>query len=191
MSLQLSPAVSRILAVGLLLAALALLWGLVGAPLLNAHADAERTIERLQPLLERSRTVERDITVLQAEVRQAKERRNSPGGFLDGPNESIAGAQLQTRLKLAVERASGDLRSSQVLPGRDDGVFRRVTVRGQVLMNLASLQRVVYDLEASLPYLFLDNIDVQQGGDSRGNKQPDDPVLDVRIDVSGYMRRGT
>lgn len=189
MSFELSPAVSRFLAIGLLVATLAILWLLVGAPLLAAQEAAENTIERLRPLLERSRAVEHDIALLQAEVKQAKERRKSPAGLLDGPNESIAAATLQNRLKLAIEGANGNLRSIQVLPTRDERGFRRVTVQGQVLMNLAAVQHVVYNLEASLPYLFLDNIEIQQRADYRAGKPTDDPTLDVRLDVSGYMRR--
>jgi hypothetical protein len=191
MSLELSPAVSRFLAAGLLLVSLGFFWLVIGAPLWGAHTEAENTIERLAPLLARSRTVERDLPLLQAAVQQAKKPGNSSDGFLDGPNESIAAAQLQTRFKAAMEHTNGNLRSIQVLPVRDQGAYRRITIRGQVVVNLAALQRVVYDLEASAPYLFLDNVEVQLGGDSRGNKQPDDPALEVRIDVSGYMRRGT
>jgi hypothetical protein len=181
---------SRILALGLLFVAPALLWSLIGVPILDAQREARSTIERLQPLLARAGTIKRDITALEAEIKQTKEQVSSPNGFLESANESIAAAELQNRLKRAVEGANGDLRSVQVLPGQDNDGFRRVTVRGQILVSLAALQHVLYDLEGSEPYLFLDNIEIAERPDNHGsNAEADDPVLDVHFDVSGYMRR--
>jgi hypothetical protein len=188
--LELSPAVSRVSAVGLLLAVVILLWSLIGAPLLDAQREAHGTIERLRPLLQRASTVEREITALQAEIKQSKDQVNSPSGFLDSSNEAIAAAELQNRLKRAVEGANGDLRSVQVLPGQDDDGFRRVTVRGEILVGLAALQGILYDLEGSQPYLFLDHVEITERPDSHDpNAVADDPILDVRFDVFGYMRR--
>jgi putative component of toxin-antitoxin plasmid stabilization module len=187
---ELSPATRRVAALGLLLVVAALLWSLIGAPMLDAQRQARSTIERLQPLLQRAGTIESDITALEAEINQIKEHVGSPNGFLDGVNESIAAAELQSRLKRVVEGASGDLRSVQVLPAQDDDGYRRVTVRGQILISLAALQRVLYDLEASQPYLFLDNVAIADRPDNRSpNAAAEDAVLDVRFDVFGYMRK--
>jgi general secretion pathway protein M len=192
MTTELSPAMRRFLAVGLLLVLVALVWSLVAAPLLDARSEAQRTIDRLQPLLERGRAAVSGTAALQAELTQLKERRNSAGGLLDGSNESIAAVQLQERLKSAVDHVNGDMRSTQVLPARDDGGFRRMTVRAQLSMNLAALQHVIYELEASLPYLFLDNVEITEHSANRRVKQADDdPLLDVQLDLFGYMRKST
>src|SRR5579864_2416257 len=174
MTMALSTPARRFLAVGLLLIAAALLWKALVAPLLKANHDATSTIERLQPLLERSRAAVRNIGRLEAAVRQLEERRRSTGGFLQG-NESIAAAQLQSRLKRAVEAVGGGLSSMQVLPPREETRFRRVTVRGQATLDLAGLQKVVYDLEASVPFLFVDDIEVRRRADVRPGT--DDPLL--------------
>jgi hypothetical protein len=190
LKLELSPATSRAAALGLFLVVMALLWSLIGTTVLDAQREARSTIDRLQPLLQRAGTIESDITALEAEIKQVQEHVGSPHGFLDGANESIATAELQSRLKRAVEGAGGDLRSVQMLPAQDDDGYRRVTVRGQLLVSLVALQRVLYDLEASQPYLFLDNVAIADRPDNRGpTAATDDAVLDVRFDVFGYMRK--
>jgi general secretion pathway protein M len=188
---ELSPTMRRVLALGLLLVAAALLWSVVAIPLLDAHREALSTIERLRPVIARGRTQVSEIAALQAELTRLKQRRNAAGGLLDGTNESIAAAQLQDRLKSAVDQVSGDLRSTQVLPVRDDAGFRRVSVRAELALNLAALQRIVYDLEASVPYLFVDNIDaiIRRPDPHQGGQGADDPVLDVHFDLIGYMRK--
>jgi general secretion pathway protein M len=192
MTVDLSPAIRRFLALGLVLLALVLLWAVVGAPLIDARTEAENTIERLAPLLERNRTVERDIPALQAELQQAKNRGNSDTGFLTGPSDAIAAAQLQSRVKAAVEHTNGNLRSIQVLPVREEGPYRRLSVRADSVMDLAALEHVLYEVEASTaPYLFVDNIEVRQEEHGRANKPSDDRSLGVRIDVSGYVRAGS
>jgi general secretion pathway protein M len=163
----------------------------IGVPLVGANKEAKNTIEHLQPLLDRSHAIEFEMASLQSEVKQAKERRISSGGFLKGPNESIAAAQLQNQLKITVEGSNGELKSSQVLPAHEDGEFRRITVRGQALMSLAALQHVVYDLEASVPYLFLENIEIAERNDHTKKLISDDPLLDVSFDLSGFVRKSS
>lgn len=192
MTIELSPPVRRLAAIGLLLAALLLVWSMVVAPLLAAYTAALDTVDSMKPVLEHRRMAVRDITVLSAELKQLKSRGGSAAGLLDATNESIAAAQLQERLKSIVDRVSGDLKSTQVLRARDDGGFRRLTVRAGITVNIAGLQRVFYELETSIPYLFLDNIEVVRRTDGRGDKQTsEDPALEVQFDLFGYMRKAT
>lgn len=190
--MRLSLPVRRLLAVALLLATVLLAWsGLVG-PLLDSHAEAKVTIERLRLAVGRSREAGREVAALQAELAGLRGRQPSAGGFLPGANESVAAAQLQARLKAAVDRAGGDLRSTQILASRDEGRFRRITVRGQMLLRTSALQRMVHELEAASPYLFLDNVEIRvrdAPGDRDGAAAIEDPPLDIRLDLSGYVRK--
>ena len=189
---QLSPPLRRFLAIALLFAAASLFWSVLISPVLDDYSEAQSTIERLAAALEKSRASERDVAGLEAELARLKERQKSVGGVLQDGNESIAAAQLQNRLKTVVDSVKGDLRSTQVLPSREEGNFRRITVRGQISLDLAALQRVVYELEAASPYLFLDNVEIRtRSALRRRDRVKDDPLLDVRLDLSGYMRRAT
>jgi general secretion pathway protein M len=188
---ELSPPMRRFAAIGLLLVVLALAWSILAAPLLAAHGDALGTIERLRPVIERGRASVHDTAALRIELQRLKQRPHATGGLLAGTNEPIAAAQLQERLKTAVDHVSGDLRSTQVLQARDDGAFRRVTVKAQLSVDLPALQHVVYELEAAMPYLFLDDVEIAQRPAARGSQPGDDPLLDVSLELSGYMRKST
>jgi general secretion pathway protein M len=120
-----------------------------------------------------------------------KQGQGSTVGFLASPNESLAAAELQSRLRSTVDAVHGDLRSVQILPARDEGLFRRVSVRGQISATLPALQRVLYQLETATPLLFLDNVDIRARPVRPGRTSAEAPVLDVRFDLSAYMRRAS
>jgi general secretion pathway protein M len=185
---QPSPGIRRIIAIGLLVAVSFLGWSAVVEPLLDSYRDAQATIQSLGPALERAGIEANGLAELKASVEHLKSRQNDRAGLLPGANESIAAAELQTRLKTITESAKADLKSTQIVPPRDDGSFRRITVRGQIFGSLAAVQRILYAVEANSPYLFLDDVDIRvTTGPARADAPA--PSLDLRLDVSGYMRR--
>lgn len=189
MNLELSPGVSRALAVAILVAlvGLAFSWGI--APLWNSYAQARSDAARYQAALVRAARPGANLAALRAELARLKSGRGSTAGVLPAANESLAAAELQGKLKAVVDAAEGELRSVQTLPARDEGPFRRVSVRGQVAMTLPSLQRVLYRLESATPLLFLDNVDIRVRPVRRGRESAEVQMLDVRFDLSAYMRR--
>lgn len=195
MNVTLSRPVRRIVAVGLLAAVILLLWRAVVAPLANGYADDLDTIARLQQSLNRASNQQQTIAYLEHELTRLKKNPEAAAGLLAGTNPSIVAAQLQERLRVLVDRSHGELRRAQVLPATDVGKFRRIAVRADVVLSLAGLQQVIYDLEAASPYLFVDNLDVkhhQIGQDSDHPEQESghpDQRFDVNLDLSGYLRR--
>jgi general secretion pathway protein M len=192
---QVSLPLRRTLAITILLALVSVVLSGIIQPLLDDYRRAKASVDRLEAAIQRSQTADRDVTRVQAELAALKKRQASAGGFLQGTNESIAAAQLQHRLKTSVESAKGEVRSTQNLPSRDDGNFRRITVRAQISLGMAGLQRAFYDLESSAPFLFLDNIIIRARSvpqdRNKAAQEPviQDPVLEVSFDLSGYMRR--
>jgi len=81
--------------------------------------------------------------------------------FLEGPTVTVAGAALLQRVAAAVCNAGGTIQSSQVdVLGKEakDGFVGLVV---SCEMELPALQKVLYDLEAGMPFLFVDQLDVQ------------------------------
>ena len=195
MKLTLSRPVRRIVAVGLLVAVIVLVWGTVVAPLAAGYARDLDIIARLPQSLSRTGNQQEEISALERELQGLKKNPEATAGLLAGSNQSIVAAQLQERLRVLVDRSHGELRRTQVLAATDAGNFRRIAVRADLVLSLAGLQQVVYDLEAASPYLFIDNLDIKQhqsarddGSGDEKNVQPDQR-LDVNLDLSGYMRR--
>jgi general secretion pathway protein M len=81
--------------------------------------------------------------------------------FLEGPTVTVAGAALLQRVAAAVGNAGGTIQSSQVdVLGKEakDGFVGLVM---SCEMEQPALQKVLYDLEAGMPFLFVDQLDVQ------------------------------
>ena len=191
MTPSLSPRASRALALAILAGlVLFVLLGVV-VPLLDAYDQARSSVERNQAAIEHIRQSARSPAELQAELARLKEQQASAVGFMQSSNGSLAAAELQNRIKSSVEAARGELRSTQILPARDEGAFRRISIRGQIAVNTAALQRLFYELESASPFLFLDNIEIHARPSRRGTGAEDDPMLEVRFDLYGYMRRTT
>jgi general secretion pathway protein M len=192
MNVALSPRLSRAFALIILVALLSFIYiGLI-QPLLDHYADARNSRVELQSVLARVTQTGRTLSELQAELQRLKERGVSGAGALQSSNESLAAAELQNRVKSSVEGARGELRSTQILPSHEEGVFQRISIRGQISVNLEALQRIFYEFESASPLLFLDNVDVRVRPERRPNEATtDNPVLDVRFDLYGYIRRAT
>jgi len=192
MNVALSPRLSRVFALTILVALLSFIYiGLV-QPLWDHYSEARNSRAELQSALARASQTGRALGELQAELRRLKERGVSGAGTIQSPNEPLAAAELQNRVKSSVEGARGELRSTQILPSHEEGVFQRISIRGQIAVNLAALQRIFYEFESASPLLFLDNVDIRVRPERRPNEITiDNPVLDVRFDLYGYIRRAT
>jgi general secretion pathway protein M len=87
----------------------------------------------------------------------------APSGspFLEGSTVTVAGAALLQRVAGAVTRLGGNMVSSQVeLPdGRAKGGSLSIIASCEI--GQQSLQQLAYDLEAGMPFLFIDQLSVQ------------------------------
>ncbi|MEA2890118.1 MAG: ral secretion pathway protein [Bradyrhizobium sp.] len=81
--------------------------------------------------------------------------------FLEGPTVTVAGATLLQRVATAIGNVGGTIQSSQVdilgTQAKDGFVGLLVSCE----MEQPALQKLLYDLEAGMPFLFVDQLDVQ------------------------------
>ena len=100
--------------------------------------------------------------------RQNADAANAPAGsipagspFLGGETITVAGATLLQRVAGAITRFGGSIQSSQVdLQGpQTKGDFVTLVVSCEI--DQANLQKLLYDLEAGMPYLFVDQLVAQ------------------------------
>ena len=81
--------------------------------------------------------------------------------FLEGPTVTVAGAALLQRVAAAVGNVGGTVQSSQVdvLGTQAKDGFVSLVVSCE--MEQPALQKLLYDLEVGMPFLFVDQLDVQ------------------------------
>ena len=81
--------------------------------------------------------------------------------FLEGPTVTVAGATLLQRVAAAVSGVGGTIQSSQVDVSGTQAKDGFVGLVVSCEMEQPALQKVLYDLEAGMPFLFVDQLDVQ------------------------------
>ena len=109
--------------------------------------------------------------------------------FLEGPTVTVAGATLLQRVAAAVSSVGGTIQSSQVDVSGTQAKDGFVGLVVSCEMEQPALQKVLYDIEAGMPYLFIDQLDVQVPQTTLSN---DGGVGKIRVvlGVSGQWQEG-
>jgi general secretion pathway protein M len=121
-----------------------------GKALLDARSDVAALRERLAALTARARG---------GAGAAANSALSAP--FLREPTVTLAGAALQQRVEQAIAKAGGALQSDEIEldgPGAKDGFIR---MSASLEIAQSGLQPLLYDLEAGMPYLFVEALDLQ------------------------------
>jgi general secretion pathway protein M len=138
------------------------------------------------------------VAAMQDRLAQIETRQDSAAGgkaaavikqsgspFLTGRTLTTAGAALQERVGSAITKAGGALNSSQIDldgPKANDGF---VSMTANLEIDQHGVQVLLYDLEAGMPYLFVDSLNVQAPqafGESESGR------MRVNMVVSGQWR---
>lgn len=87
----------------------------------------------------------------------------APAGspFIEGQTVNVAGAALLQRIAGAVSRIGGNVLSSQVELQKADSKDGWIGLVMNCEIEQGSLQQLLYDLEAGMPFLFIDQLVVQ------------------------------
>jgi general secretion pathway protein M len=127
-----------------------------------------------------------------AEIRAGEQNSQA---FLTDADSNAAFSDLTQRLKQIIgQRVKDENRCSIVsnsnFKGGEEELYRRVTIQVRMRCTLESFAGILYDLENSNPYLFVDQLMIyrqQAGYVPPGGKAPP-TSLDIRFNLSGYLR---
>jgi general secretion pathway protein M len=99
----------------------------------------------------------------QTAARPHNETGDAPQGspFLEGETVTLAGAALLQRVAGAATRANGNILSSQVDVNEAQQKAGLISMVASLELAQPDLQKLLYDLEAGMPYLFVDQLSVQ------------------------------
>lgn len=184
---RLTPAQARALALGLLVAAVVLVLGLVLAPVLMLHRHYDDAIESWTSRLETYRRVAAQAP----ELRLALDAMRSKDGrrfFLRNTAPNLAGAELQELVKSAIEGGGGRITTSQSPAPREDGGFRQIVASVQFFATVPNLQRILHAIETREPYLAVENVTIRPTNAFRGFKPAagQEPEVNVQLDVAAW-----
>lgn len=104
--------------------------------------------------------------------------------FLEGATFTIAGATLLQRVDGAVTKLGGNVLSSQVDLKGSQSKAGFISMIASCEIGQAELQKLLYDLEAGMPFLFVDQLVVESTTSSASGEGK----LRILLAVSGQWR---
>ena len=177
---------SRGLAIGLLILFLAIGGLLLFIPVNMLHRHYDQSLDSMADYLGRYRHVIATHAEVQSALDQVKNK-NGRQHFLKNTGAALAASEIQETAKSLIEVNGGKLVSMQVVPFKDDGGYRRVTVNVQFISNMSTLRKTLYAVETVQPYLLLDNVSIRSQANTLNKGAPvTEPELIAQFDVSGY-----
>jgi general secretion pathway protein M len=180
---------SRAAAVAVLLVLLAGVWLAAAEPWLGALGRYDDEIGQARMTLGRHFNLGAEKAGLQGQLEALRRDRARGQGLLPGANAQLAAADLQGRVKRVVEANGSVLRSTQVLPTRDEAGYRQVGIRISIEAEVDGLQKMLHALESATPHLFVTNLDVRARQVRAGRAGAERAAgMAVTLDVYGYMR---
>lgn len=176
----------RALAVLLLLLVVSAVIAAVAVPayaLYNRYGDArsaaEERIDRYHRISSVKVEHQRALDVLKA--------RESGRFFLKNSAPNLGGAELTDMVRPMLETNAARLTSIQPVTVKDEGGFRVYSLNVGFNATPAALQKTLYALETSIPYLFIESATFRATV-PRGYKPPpnQEPEVSAQIEVQAY-----
>lgn len=180
----------RIAAVSLLLLLVALVGLLVVQPLWQRYAANRAAIEDLEDKVARFESIAMRQASLEQELARTQRAMNLSILTLEADSATLAAADLQERVKAAVQDAGGSLTSTQILEAEKVDAFERVSVNVRMTGATPAVQKSLYALEHGRPLLVIDDMLIVSRRTTvrLGQGQQQQDWLDVRFKVSGYYQ---
>lgn len=186
----------RWLALGLLLAALALAYLILVHPWWTAPMlDVQQRIDTLQQRDLRVRMQLQQQPQIERRLQEALAMTSRSPGFLPEASAELATSGLVQRLERVVAEASPGNRSCAIsnqspLTETSEDRFRRIVVQVRLRCGSPELLAVLHTLESGSPRLFVDNLNVlaQRNFFLPGQAGAQQGGLDISFDLYGYLR---
>jgi general secretion pathway protein M len=189
MTIRLAPEQSRALAVSLLVLVIAAAVTAIALPvwLLNQRYDSilEDHTDRLKRY--------RQVAALRPAIEEATKAVQARAGrqyYLKAASAALSSAELQGLVTRIVETNQGKIAGSQALATKEDaksGEPMKISISVQMSASIIPLMKILYALETTQPYLFVDQLTVQanQGRNYRPVTGVD-PEYQVSLTVFGF-----
>jgi general secretion pathway protein M len=187
---------NRPLAIGLLVIAILVVY-LVGFHWFVArHGELGQDISRLESQAARFKAAAARRPELEQRLEELRVDRLDSALFLSQSNFNIAAAALVRQLRDTIIEAAEQedlctVVQTQNRPSSDPDRFEQVTVNVRMNCPLPDVVQILYQLENSVPLVFVDNLMVNQRmtADRRGRRGGVEAYgqLDVRFDMYGFL----
>ena len=182
MSESMSRLLSRLAALGLLLAVIGAGALLLVVPLVDYFNSLRTEIATQRETLGRFEAfaANKDTAAALAERSEAAMR---SGIFLTGETDALRTANLQTLVTEVAQSQGVRLSSTRALPIQEANGLRFIGVQAEFDADLRQLQAMILAVEARRPYLFIQSLQVAPFA----GRRPDSEELKVRFGIVGAV----
>jgi len=178
----------RLVAVGLLLIPLILLYEYGVKPLVGIYDGNRNDIVTMQDRIVRYRRAIAELPALEAHAAELARTQPLAPFLLEGDNTALAAADLQRELQQVAKQHAVQILSLRVKPASDEGPLQRISVEARLRTGTATLRDLLFSLETAQPSVFVDMLNINARAQRRRNVQTAD-VLDVRLVLSSMRAR--
>jgi general secretion pathway protein M len=185
---------SKATALMLLVIALLLVYLLFFHWFVLRHISYAEEIGELREQLGRFQSVAAQRESLQARLGQIRNTQTDEGMFLDYPTFDEAAAALSGDIGDMVRTQADDscqIVSRQPVRPRVQERFEKVTVNVRMRCNAEDFLPVLYGMEVGMPLMLVDDLNIIRPRTTRrvrGQQVQDQGALDIRFNVSGYLK---
>ncbi len=187
---SLTPAQSRRLAIGLLVALLLVVIVPIAGGVWWANRYYDKALAGDLDRLDRFRRIAGSRPEVQRNL-EAMRAHDPKRFFLRSGAAALSAAEAQEAIRAIIEAGGGRLITMQAPSSREDGRYRQVTVNVQLTANVIALRKILSAVEARTPFLFVDNLMVRSQVPAYFKPGPGaEPEMFVQFEVSGYSLTG-
>jgi general secretion pathway protein M len=174
----------------------------VAVPWLQRMGELNASIAAVEDQLLRYRRLVATLPTLRTELDRVNNNQDFKAFYFSAATPALAGAELQQKIQDIVSGAQGRLISTQILPEDEAEQPARVRLRTQIQGSTDTLLQVLYRIEESRPFLFVEQLSVRSSARpelpeslARGRPIRRPPVneggeLTVRLDIYAFSLPG-
>lgn len=174
------------LAIGLTLVAAFLLWQAIAVPLIDWYAARAETVGRERAVAARMEALAASLPVLRREAARVRAAGPPASTLLAGGSDAIAAASLQGRIQDMASSAGTALSSTEALPARQQGAYRRISLRISFNATLPVLVQLLQSLDGSTPRMLVDDLQLHTSPIIVAQNKGGSPPLDTTMTVIGF-----
>lgn len=181
-----SARAQRTAALALLLFVILAVTALIAIPAYKLHEHYDTALESLQFRFNKLRGVAAQKSEIQKGLAAVKGE-NAARFFLKNSAPNLAGSELQDMVRAAVESGGARLTSVQVAAPKEEGRYRQIVLNVQIIGNVMTLQKTLFALESTLPYVFVDTLRINSTQFRGARVNPGlEPEVTIQLDISAY-----
>ena len=182
---------SKTTALMLLVVALLLVYLLLFHWFVLRHKDYAEEIGDLRAQLTRFQTVASHGEALQERLSQVRGSKSDADLFLDQSSFDEAAAAMSGNLGVMVRTQADDscqIVSRQPVRPRVQERFQKVTVNVRMRCDAEDFLKILYQMETGTPLMLVDDVNIIRPAARRSRGAQVQGALDIRFNVSGYLK---